>query len=150
MFKVHLCEKHFQEGPIFCLARTFTMIHSQRLVYHFNGFNVLLVLAGLLPRTIRWCDATMPLSQYGPWTMHINCMIDFYINDVQVYREYSKTNSISRKAVGDPTEIRGLIELAQSCGTHRHQTEQYCSTNTCLLRAQGATLPVWHPGSATH
>ena len=54
---------------------------------------------------------------------------------------------------------RGLIELAQSGGTHRHLPEQYGST--CFsgnprrklnfqLGALGPTLSVWCPVSATH
>ena len=59
----------------------------------------------------------------------------------------------------DPTETRGLIELAQSGGTRQHLPEQYGSAYlsgnprrglNLQLGALGPTLPVWYPASATH
>ena len=64
-----------------------------------------------------------------------------------------------REAVGNPTEIRGLIELAQSGGTQRHLPEldgSICLSGNLRRKlnfrtgALGPTLSDWNPVSVTH
>ena len=76
--------------------------------------------------------------------MNINQFFDLLYSMLFEFDFFTKIFKIR----GSPTENRGLIELAQSCGTHRHcaRAMQLQEPNI-LLRpgALGPTLPVWYP-----
>ena len=94
----------------------FVWKHSTRKVTSFTGFDF--YSSQIWTRDTGWGERFLPLFHACPPNTGIVLKRNKRIPLLLSVRKKSKTSSNLEEAIGNPIKNRGLIELAQCCGTH--------------------------------
>ena len=94
----------------------FVWKHSTRKVTSFTGFDF--YSSQIWTRDTGWGERFLPLCHACPPNTGIVLKRNKRIPLLLSVRKKSKTSSNLEEAIGNPIKNRGLVELAQSCGTH--------------------------------